>query len=55
MPFGMSENSMTPNCDPTMSKLLSLNSSARPFITRVSMLTPSLRARFSSKSSMTGD
>ena len=45
MPFGMSGNSMTPNCDPAMSKLSSSSSSAWPSMTRVSMSSPSLRAR----------
>ena len=42
-PFGMSGNSMTPNCEPAMSKLSCSNASACPSITRVSISSPSLR------------
>ena len=55
MPRGMSGNSITPNCEPAMSKLSSSSSSAWPSITRVSMLSPSSRARRASSSSIAGE
>ena len=55
MPFGMSGKSITPNCDPAMSKLSSSRSSAWPSMTRVSTLSPSSRARCSSRSSIAGE
>ncbi len=55
MPCGMSGKSITPNCDPAMSKLSSVRSSAWPSITRVCTLSPSSRARRSSRSSIAGE
>ena len=55
IPFGMSGNSITPNCEPAMSKLSSSSSSAWPSMTRVSMLSSSSRARRSSSSSIAGE
>src|SRR5215207_490361 len=55
IPRGMSGKSMTPNCDPATSKVLSSSSRAWPSMIRVSTLSPSLRARASRCPSMTGD